>query len=164
MAGVRPAIGLTPRRLTCSTPAPVRGSTLKSVRPTAIPHGHWERESLSRELASKQTVTLHEFPFYQESLTLSAADAAALRDVVLASDSFRKFGGFKACGGFHPDYCVEWRAGKSSYQMLLCFGCSEARLFGPRHEVYCDLQKPAKEQMEKLLQPYRKNRPATDIR
>ncbi|MEI8379822.1 MAG: hypothetical protein WCJ09_06825 [Planctomycetota bacterium] len=45
------------------------------------------------------------------------------------------------CGGFHPDWCVEFIAGQDVYQVLVCFGCREARLYGPMNEVFSDLKK-----------------------
>jgi hypothetical protein len=68
--------------------------------------------------------------------------------------------GEKKCGGFHPDYAVEWSVGRDRYRALICFGCEEVKLFGPALESRNDLDRTAYKRLEELLKPYQKNRPA----
>jgi hypothetical protein len=124
-----------------------------------LPHQTWERELLERELRSKRVVRRGDFPFYAEPLPLTAADAIRLTDLFCNPHSFRKWAGPKTCGAFHPDYCLEWRAGKETYQCLLCFGCHEAKVFGPNTALYFDISQAAYKQFTAILRPYRKNRP-----
>lgn len=128
-----------------------------------LPHFRWEAQQLENELATKPNVARHNFPFYQETLKPSDADAQALRDLVCADGAFRAFQGFKSCGGFHPDYCVEFQSGGTSIEMLICFGCGEARVYGSRRETYCEFEPATEETLKKLLEPYRKNRPPRKI-
>lgn len=66
----------------------------------------------------------------------------------------------QACGGFHPDFCLEWQDGDATYQVLICFGCYEVKCYGPRTELWCDIQESAYDQFKKVLRKYRKSRPA----
>lgn len=126
-----------------------------------LPHQHFEKQALEKELASKATVQLREFPFYKETLALSEADDRALREIVNAGGTFATLVKAKKCGGFHPDYCVEWRGDdESDYGMLVCFGCHEAELYSPGETVRFDIQGAAYAQLGSILKPYRKNRPA----
>jgi hypothetical protein len=124
-----------------------------------LPHQSEEKDLLEQELKSKKTVTLHNFPFYAEPLSLKANDGTALIALAANRKSFQEWGGPKLCGGFHPDYLIEFTAGKDTYRMLVCFGCHEVKLFGPKSEVYVDMSDDGLHGLEKLLKPYRKNRP-----
>ena len=127
-----------------------------------LPHDRWEKKQFESELATKSTTTRRAFPFYRETLPPSEADQKALRELICADGAFEVYHGAKACGGFHPDYCLEFKTSGDSIEMLICFGCSEARIFGPRQETYCDIEQSAKEKLKKLLEPYHKNRPARE--
>lgn len=126
-----------------------------------LPHQTFESKLLEAERRQKQTVILHDFPFYAEPLDLRGEDAALLKELLSDADSFSVWGGEKFCGGFHPDYLVECRVGKDVYRVLVCFGCHEAKVFGPRGVgVRYDLQAEAHKQLDELLRKYHKNRPA----
>jgi hypothetical protein len=56
---------------------------------------------------------------------------------------------------------VEWHVGKKVYRCLVCFGCHEVKVFGPKKELYCDIVKKAYDTYKEVLQPYRKHRPRT---
>lgn len=104
-----------------------------------LPHQHFERESFESEIATKDVIDLDEHPFYREPLEISPEDLDRIREFVTGPDAFFNFVGEKECGGFHPDYAVEWRVGQERFRLLLCFGCGEAKIFGPnlrsRHEL-----------------------------
>ncbi len=74
-----------------------------------------------------------------------------------SSATYKEFSGEKKCGGFHPDFAVEWQIGTAKYQALICFGCGEVKLFGPGYESRYDFHS---ETIEKILKKYNKNRPA----
>jgi hypothetical protein len=124
-----------------------------------LPHQAAESELVAEEKRKKDTVTLHGFSFYRELLELQPNDLDALKALVGTERSFHKWGGEKKCGGFHPDYCVEWAIGTDLYRMLICFGCHEVKLYGPEGGLYCDIGKQAYEQLVKVLTKYQKNRP-----
>ena len=88
-----------------------------------LPHQVIQASLLKQELQRKQTLQLHGFSFYRELLNLSKEDADRLiellsdektiqphRGVERQSDGSLMVAG-RACGGFHPDYCIEWVAG-----------------------------------------------------
>jgi hypothetical protein len=132
----------------------------KVVLYEGLPYQSVEEKLLEEERKSKKTVEIHNFPFYQELLPLTKQDGEKLKDVFCKSKSFSELrGGMKWCGGFHPDYCIEWQDGKDVYQILICFGCHEAKFYGPKAEVYCDINPDAYKQFQMILKPYRKNRP-----
>ncbi len=124
-----------------------------------LPHQGWERELLEKELRTMQTVQFHGFPFYSQPLPLTKVDAKRLTDLYCDPKTFHPWRGQKKCGGFHPDYCIEWHVGEQVYQCLLCFGCDEAKVFGPGVELYYDINRSPFEELKLVLKPYRKNRP-----
>jgi hypothetical protein len=124
-----------------------------------LPHQLFAAELLEQELRTKKTVNVHAFPFYEEPLELKQADATELTLVFRDRKSFKSYHGLKACGGFHPDYCVEWHIGQEIDRALICFGCHEVMLFGSGSELYCDMADKASERLWGLLEPYHKNRP-----
>jgi hypothetical protein len=124
-----------------------------------LPHQTYERELLEEEKRTKATVTLHDFPFYREPLDLTEEGAKALRGLLGDARTFEPFAGEKTCGGFHPDYAVEWSHEGQTTQYQLCFGCGEVKVYGPGGEFRFDLRADARERLTRLLRPYRKNRP-----
>jgi hypothetical protein len=138
----------------------------KVVLYEGLPHQSYETNLLERELKSKKTIKLHEYPFYDEPLQLSEGDGKRLTDVYCAQSSLRPLFGQtyfgdsdKKCGGYHPDFCIQWSSGQDVYQILLCFGCSEVKSFGPKVRLYCDMTDEAAQQFKAILKAYRKNRP-----
>jgi hypothetical protein len=124
-----------------------------------LPHQADESEQLAREKRNKETVALHGFSFYRAPLEISAEDKEKLKAVLSNEGSFRQWQGEKKCGGFHPDYCAEWRGGDAVYRFLICFGCSEVKVFGRDKSLRCDIRGETREPLEELLKKYRKNRP-----
>src|SRR5262249_48757018 len=88
---------------------PRMGTNLEDLKPFAaailkadtvrlyegLPHQLFERKQLENELSSKQTVTLHGYPFYQEPLELRDADAKRLTALVGDPQSFQQWRGEK---------------------------------------------------------------------
>ena len=116
---------------------------------------------LQSELKEKPTEYLDRFPFYKESLELTQEDAQLLK-LWLNSDSLEYFDGtvFKTCGGFHPDYAIEWQneAGERSI-LSVCLGCSEAHYLGSDTYPCTDIYDRKINELRQILSKYRKNRP-----
>lgn len=146
----------------CSPQAPVGGikSSGQLTLYEGLPHQLYEAETLEQE-KKKPTVDLGGFPFYQEPLELKASDRESLRDLLGNPSSLKAFSGEKKCGGFHPDYAVEWTEKGRAYRYLICFGCGEARVISPDGDRRYDLEANVRQRLRDLLQPYRKNRPST---
>ena len=96
-----------------------------------LPHQMFERDLLAAERRTKAVVELDGYPFYQEPLTLAPQDAESLFARLGNPAAYRAWLGPKLCGGFHPDYAVEWHVGGSRYRALICLGCGEFKLSGP---------------------------------
>lgn len=137
------------------------GKADKVILYEGLPHPLFERALVEAEKKDKKTVTIAGWPFYAEPLALKNGDAGKLTDLVGSEKTYAQFGGEKKCGGFHPDYAVEWRVGKDTYYALVCFGCGEVKVYGPTGGgVRTDFGARGDE-LGKLLKPYRKNRPAS---
>jgi hypothetical protein len=124
-----------------------------------LPHQSWDAEQLKKELAAKKTIQLHAFPFYEAPLALAAEEVAALSKLSSAADSYWSYAGPKKCGGFHPDYCLSWKDGDATWQLLICFGCHEMKLYGPKAELIADLREDAFRAFEAILKKHRDQRP-----
>jgi hypothetical protein len=146
----------------CSGPPPAARTLAQAGRILlyeGLPHPMYEPRVLESEKKSKPTVDLHGFPFYRELLELKPGDVERLKALLGDPATFRPYSGEKKCGGFHPDYAVEWSAGDTVYRSLICFGCFEAKLYGPEGGTTYDVGRDVQDRFEALLQPYRKNRP-----
>jgi hypothetical protein len=133
-----------------------------------LPHPRYEEAVFELELRTKPTTKLSGFPFYREPLNLKTDDVAELRSLLGASGTYQSHIDGKECGGFHPDYAVEWSSEGKIYRCLICFGCSEARFDGPEgRSTFYDLRseghgRDQKMRLLELLRTYRKNRPPHD--
>lgn len=126
-----------------------------------LPHQMWEAEELKKELATKKTVRFHDFPFFKQPLVVHGSNIEPLRKLCADAQSYMSYGGPKACGGYHPDYCLAWKDGKAVYALLICFGCHEMKLFGPKSELLVDIRDPAYRRFEAALKQHRKQRPVS---
>lgn len=118
-----------------------------------------ESESIDRGILYKKPMILHGFAFYETPISVVDADAATLFALCGTAQTFSRYTGPKFCGGFHPDWCVEFIAGQDVYQVLVCFGCREARLYGPTNEVFSDLKKETFNAFLDVLEPLHKELP-----
>jgi len=142
-----------------SSPCVTIGSAERVTLHEGLPHPFDESKAFEKEKKSKQTVELDGYSFYRKTLDLKEEDAGKLKRLLADSNSFEPFSGEKKCGGFHPDYGVEWSDGDKVYRCLICFGCREAAVSGPPGSSRYDIQKQAFDRLKAMLTPYRKNRP-----
>jgi hypothetical protein len=127
-----------------------------------LPHPKAEKELLADELKTKRTTTLDGQTYYSERLALTQQDADRLGRLLAKAESFAPWRGGKFCGGYHPDYAIEWRVGKDVYRAHVCLGCHEIKFFTTDTELYCDIAEEAYELLAENLTKYRRNRPAPD--
>ena len=125
-----------------------------------LPSEFWEPQLREQELGRKKTIRLHGYAFYDEGLALRGADAERLTALFTSQRSFLRYRGLKGCGGYHPDYCVEWKMGDAATRILISLECGEVKIFGPRSELHCDLSPESGQRLMQWLSPYAKNRPA----
>ena len=88
-------------------------------------------------------------------------DAEPFTALFSSKKSFKRYDEKKRCGGYSPDYAVEWKTGEEATRALICLECGEVKLFGPKSELYCDLSMEAQKSLTHMLRPYQKNRPST---
>ena len=126
-----------------------------------LPHQHLESQLFEDELESSQIITFDEFPFYATPQKLTMEDGTAFTALFCKADSFVPLDqtAAKACGGFHPDYCLTWRVESNTYLALLCFGCREVKSSGNGLEFHADIHESAHDAFVLALQPYHKSRP-----
>jgi hypothetical protein len=118
-------------------------SAVKGAEPATLyeglPHPMFEEEAFKREQAAGAAREMHGYAFYRDPLPFTADEAKEITRVLADPALYKSFTGEKKCGGFHPDYLVEWRLGGEVYHALFCFTCEEAKLFGPSIESRHDL-------------------------
>jgi hypothetical protein len=125
-----------------------------------LPHSGWERAVFQSEVDSKSNFKSHGHRFYSAPLAPGADDAAALLRLATAPDSFNEWSGMKTCGSYHPDWLLRWTTNDgSSHELHLCFGCDEAKIYGPDNQLYCDVGSAAIESFKLLLEQYATQRP-----
>jgi hypothetical protein len=66
--------------------------------------------------------------FFSSPLKLDEDDELSLTSTVRNYKSFAAYAGGKMCGGFHPDANIQIKTANTAISMLICFGCSEARI------------------------------------
>ena len=120
-----------------------------------LPHPGWEKEIFDVEIKSQATLKSRGHYFYSSAITLSPADAAHVHALAVEVSSFSEWGGMKTCGGYHPDWLIRWTtADGQGHEMHLCFGCREAKFYGPGYQLYSDISPKAFESFKKVLTPY----------
>lgn len=97
--------------------------------------------------------------FYETPIMVAVEDADALRRLSTDPESFSSYGGPKKCGGYHPDYCLEWKDGAATRQLHICFGCEEGKFFTPDHRLVVDIRRNAAAQFKAILNKYWIQRP-----
>ncbi len=129
-----------------------------------LPSEFWEPQLRETEAKQKKTLGLHGYLFYDEQLAPEESDRKQLTALFTDARSFQRHRDVKVCGGYHPDYCVEWKNGDATTRALICLECAEVQFFARRGELYCDLSPEANQRLSRCLGAYRKNRPAATSR
>jgi len=131
----------------------------KVVLLEGLPHQFYESELLASESRNKSTIEIDGFPFYEEPLPISEEDTRQLTKVLSKPETLLPFRGEKKCGGFHPDYAVEWYVDDQKQTALICFGCGEIVILNHDGKSRHDLDSETKQKLRTLLERYEKNRP-----
>ena len=126
-----------------------------------LPHQVYEWQELKQELKSKPVVMIDNYSFYRTQIMLKDADIQRLRVYFDSAESFKPSIGSKRCGGFHPDYCLQWiTLGGNTVNCHLCFGCEELQAHQGTEYFHCDM---ITQPLKVILYPYRTNRPLTPL-
>lgn len=100
----------------------------------------------------KEVVDRKGFKFLAQPRSVSGDRLRILNKSLTGADVFAPFAGPKFCGGFHPDYLLEWKRGGKHYQALFCFGCHEIRWFeADDYEVWCDMTESGAKTLKETL-------------
>jgi len=125
-----------------------------------LPSEFWEPELRKRELEQKETIRKRGYSVYEEPLQVEEFDARRLTALFSASESFAPFRSAKSCGGFQPEFALEWKSDAAVTLALISLECSEVKLFGPDAELYCDLKEEVVLQLKEILRAYQAHNPA----
>lgn len=124
-----------------------------------MPHQYQEAELLKQELAKTEELVIATFAFYPEPRELLKTDRPALNKLLDKSNGFHIYGGPKLCGGYHPDFAIRFKSGNQTCDLLLCFGCDEARIHLGHKVITCDISRDV---WKELLSGYAKLRPKSE--
>ena len=124
-----------------------------------LPHQGFERALLEAELRLRPVRAIGGFPFYVETLTLSPDDATCLRSSFSMKENLPPFTEGKLCGGFHPDFAIEWLGCKIPMHSLLCFGCAEVMFVESGSTLQTDWAQGEWLRVYEVVRSYPRNRP-----
>ena len=123
-----------------------------------LPHQMFERDLLAVESKRKDTEKIGSFRFYIPAV--AATNSAVFKRILSSPETIQVFGGEKLCGGFHPDYTVQWSSQDGSrFFAQICFGCHEIIYSDGKTEYRYDFESEPFEKLKKELAPYAKKRP-----
>ena len=123
-----------------------------------LPHQMFERDLLVAESKRKDTEMIGSFRFYNPSIAVN--NPKTLQRILASSDTIQIFQGEKLCGGFHPDYAVQWadEAG-ISFNAQICFGCQEIIYSVGKNQYRYEISEDAIGQLRNELVTYANKRP-----
>ena len=123
--------------------------------PIAATPSEEERKGLFQKDGQWLRVSAQEVP-------LDVADV--VRSTVF--DGVRERKGMKLCGGFHADFLLRWegRGLVAGGEALICFGCSEVKLFGATGVLHGDLAETEVKRLRELLAPFVAKRDAAGVK
>ncbi len=116
------------------------------------------------EIAKQKKIgkQIREFDFYVEPVKLSEADAKQLLQLLNKPSTYLDTPYRPDCGGFHPDFAIEWEVDGQLYHLLLCFGCGEVQCFEGNHG-FDGKMLTSEQQLIDLLTPYFKRRTESQL-
>jgi hypothetical protein len=97
--------------------------------------------------------------FFKDRTIVDVRKRQAIAKAMTAKDAFEPWSGEKLCGGFHPDYCLQWHCGTEIHRALLCFGCHEVIYAGPKGSMRYDIGDNAYDELRDLLATYKTHHP-----
>jgi len=127
-----------------------------------LPHQMFEAELLEKEKKRKDTTSIANYSFYAPKTQVENKALVKMKTIISDSKNYIQFTGEKRCGGFHPDYAVEWPNGEKTYAVLFCFGCDEVLVVDGKNIYRYDLRFP--DQIKKIFAAYKSKRPKVSLR
>lgn len=97
------------------------------------------------------------YPFYAPPAAAKNRDK--LQRILSDEGSYAVYTGPKTCGGFHPDYDVEWTSGGRKMHVQICFGCGEALFADGANLIPYDFRDEALAEVKSALSVHAVKRP-----
>ena len=123
-----------------------------------LPHPAKEASLFAKEAKRRDIMTLADFKFYTPELKPDPQRDQRLRKL-LADPASLAMWSQKRCGGFHPDWVVNWRSGRKDIHALICFGCKEVMILSPDQQLRYNLTPAAFTKLQAELTPLKSKRP-----
>jgi hypothetical protein len=120
-----------------------------------LPHHTFEAEALKNELAGNETIQIGGYPFYAQPQAIRPESKVKLTELMKDASGFTPFTGHKMCGGFHPDYAIRFKKENDSCDILICFGCGDAKVEFQKNPITCSIRGGWRE----FFAPYAQKRP-----
>lgn len=119
---------------------PPAGATLEAVY-RGLPGTRGGKKELFAELFTSENRAIGGYRFYSRQMRpTSEAEQRKLTEALQTPQLYSAYQRGKNCGGFHPNFCFEWKSqGGKRFQLLLCTGCGEAIIIGGGDELQCDV-------------------------
>jgi hypothetical protein len=126
-----------------------------------LPHPTMDPDGFEKERNRTDTIGIDGHRFYKAPVAVSDETLESLRSLSVQQGLFKPFQAAKACGGFHPDWCLVWTDAEKEVDVHFCFGCNEVAAFvdGER-QMLCEMQND--EPFKELLDALRTNRTSED--
>lgn len=122
-----------------------------------LPHPMFESELLKIEKKRKDATMVASYPFYTPKVQVEEVAASKLKAIISDSSNYIQFSGEKRCGGFHPDYAVEWSDGDIRYSALFCYGCGEVLVVDGKNTYRYDFK--ISDDLKKIFASFNAKRP-----
>jgi hypothetical protein len=104
------------------------------------------------KVPEEKTVKVRGYKFHEKTYAAGEKESTQLKALVGNEKNFSKWLGPKPCGGFHPNYCLEWKDGEKVYEVFLCYGCEEAKIFGPNADLYVNTARETLKAFSEVLE------------
>jgi hypothetical protein len=124
-----------------------------------LPHPAKETNLFTTQAQRKDTQQITGFFFYKPDQKIDPATTDKLRQIIANSDNLTEWKEHKTCGGFHPDWSLNWRRGWSKDRALICFSCEEIIYISGDYQLRYNLTATATKQLKSLLNPFKAKRP-----
>ena len=77
--------------------------------------------------------------FYSQAEVPKSNESERILAMVKDPACFRKFGSYKLCGAFHPNFALVWTKDEITVEIHICLTCHEVKLFQSQLEIYCEI-------------------------
>jgi hypothetical protein len=119
-----------------------------------LPHQYHKKQQLLHDLYLTRNRELGGYRFYLGPATPSQELGARLTTMLQNASVFYPYSEGKQCGGYHPDFCLEWHSSQGTFLGLVCTGCGEILFVGNGMEVQCDLATGFLKELTLVLEPF----------